>query len=58
LIITTFRLSDHILNIERGRCTKPKTKREERYCPFCDSVENEKQFILECNKYSDERKQF
>jgi hypothetical protein len=41
LIITKFRLSDHILNIERGRYTKPKTKREERYCLFCDSIENE-----------------
>jgi hypothetical protein len=58
LIITKFGLSDHILNTERGRYTKPKTKREERYCPFCNSVENEKHFnILECSKYSDERKQ-
>jgi hypothetical protein len=57
LIITKFRLSDHILNIERERYTKPKTKREERYYPFCNSVENEKHFILDCSKYSDERKQ-
>jgi hypothetical protein len=41
LIITKFRLGDHILNID----TKP-TKREERCYPFCDSVENEKHFIF------------
>ena len=49
---TKFRLSNHTLNIEKGRHTSPKTPKEERFCPFCPTkVEDEKHFLLECPTY-------
>ena len=54
-LITKFRVSDHNLNIERGRYTKPKTARELRLCPNCSEIETETHFIIECAKYSRER---
>ena len=47
---TKFRLSNHSLNIEKGRhSNKPK---ELRFCPFCPTlVETEIHFLLECNTY-------
>ena len=41
------------LRIETGRFeNKPL---EERKCPFCDTIGNEKHVLLDCNKYSDLR---
>ena len=54
-LITKLRVSDHNLNIERGRYTKPKTARELRLCPNCSEIETETHFIIECAKYSRER---
>ena len=36
--ITQLRISAHCLNIERGRYSKPKIPREERFCKFCTEV--------------------
>ena len=53
-LFAKFRLSDHNLNIERGRYAK--IPPEERNCPFCaHSVENEQHFLIQCNKYNDIR---
>ena len=43
------RTSSHTLAIEHGRYTRPKTKREDRYCLFCPySLGDEKHFLVEC----------
>ena len=52
----SIRISDHSLNIERGRYTRPKTERENRLCPHCQQIETEIHFLLECKKYDKERK--
>ena len=55
--LTKFRLSNHILNIEKGRHTTPMTPKEIRFCPFCPTqVEDEEHFILKCPTYKHERK--
>ena len=49
---TKYRLSNHVLNIEKGRHMSPKTPKEQRFCPFCpDKVEDEIHFLLECPTY-------
>ena len=40
-VITRWRLSNHRLNIETGRYTKPKTPREDRVCSMCMVLEDE-----------------
>ncbi|XP_013388600.1 FMRFamide-related neuropeptides [Lingula anatina] len=49
------RVSDHELEIERGRYTHPKTKIEDRKCPHCNAVEDEAHFFLECTTYNLDR---
>ena len=50
--ITKFRLSNHFLEIEKGRHKTPKTPKEMRFCPFCPkSVEDEVHFLIECPTY-------
>ena len=50
--LTKFRLSNHMLNIEKGRHTTPKTPKELRFCPFCpNKVEDEVHFLLICPTY-------
>ena len=52
-ITIKFRLSDHCLQIEKGRHNRPITPREERFCPFCpESIKNEIHFLMECPAYS------
>ena len=47
--MTQLRTSSHILAIEYGRYTRPKTKLENRYCLFCPHIlEDEKHFLVEC----------
>ena len=48
------RISAHMLHIERGRYTRPKTPIENRLCFSCSSVsvEDEIHFITECSAYS------
>ena len=50
-IITKFRCSDHILEIEKGRHNK--IPREERVCKVCDceEIETEEHFLIKCKFY-------
>ena len=48
--MTKFRLSNHNLMIEKGRHLNLVIN--ERKCPFCLSIEDEKHFLLDCNVYS------
>ena len=55
---TKFRLSNHVLNIEKLRHTTPKTPKENRFCPFFPTrVEDEVHFLLECPIYRIPRKE-
>ena len=56
-LFAKFRLSDHRLNIERGRYSN--TPRHERMCAFCPNhIENELHFLLHCSKYDKSRREF
>ena len=49
--IAKFRLSDHVLEIEKGRFRR--LPRSERVCPFCPScIEDESHFLLTCPNYN------
>ena len=48
--------SDHILHIERGRYTKPRTPVNERLCTLCNCVEDELHFVTACTINQTERK--
>ena len=55
--MSKLRLSDHNLEIERGRYHWSSLKPEDRTCMFCpQKIENEFHFLIECTVYSDERK--
>jgi len=56
--ISKFRCSSHILEIERGRHTNPKTPVSERLCNVCHVIEDEKHFLLHCNINRSEREDF
>jgi hypothetical protein len=45
-IFTKFCISDHSLEIEKGRYNK--TPCEERLCKYCGVIEDEAHFILKC----------
>ena len=49
------RLSNHILEIEKGRFTK--IHKDSRFCKYCknQSIEDEFHFILSCRLYNDNR---
>ena len=50
-VITKFRCSDHILEIEKGRHNK--TKVEDRICKSCNQgIEDELHFLKSCKTYS------
>ena len=51
LIITRWRLSNHRLNIETGRYTKPITIREHRVCTLCNVLEDERHVVFDCSRY-------
>jgi hypothetical protein len=54
--LSRFRTSSHRLCIESGRWHKPiKTPRSERKCQFCNVIEDECHFMLECPKYAELR---
>ena len=52
-IISKIRCSNHTLEIEKGRHTKPKTDPQERFCKICQdgSIEDENHFLIECEAY-------
>ena len=45
--IAKLRCSSHMLGIERGRPTSPKTPVAERKCSICKEIDDEKRFVLE-----------
>ena len=57
--MTKFRISDHCLEIEKGRYTRPYTKPEDRVCiKLCNNaVEDEAHFLFICPRYSNEREE-
>ena len=55
IAISRLQASSHVLEIERGRYTRPKTPITERLCPLCNVVEDEQQFLLICKIYDQER---
>ena len=50
-IISRWRLSNHRLNVETGRYTKPVTKRKDRLCTLCKVLEDEEQVMFSCPRY-------
>ena len=55
--LSKFRLSDHSLNIELGRKSKPKLPLKDRLCLRCDSNEIDDEFhlLFSCKKFITER---
>ena len=55
--LTKLRVSQHDLEVERGRYTRPKKDRKDRTCRLCQSgkVEDEEHFLFECPVFADER---
>lgn len=54
-----FRMSSHRLQIEVGRWHKPQpVPLNERKCLYCNIIEDEFHFVLECQKYNDIRKRY
>jgi len=59
ICITKLRVSSHRLHIESGRWSKPVvTPVENRTCFFCDKLEDEYHFIMECDLYKDLRDKY
>ena len=56
-VVAKFRLSDHNLEIGKGRHTKPKIDPQNRICKMCNlsRVEDEVHFLTECDQYKSER---
>ena len=55
--MTKLRVSSHRLSSESGRWSKPNpTLLSERNCLFCNLLEDEYHFVLECNSYNTLRK--
>ena len=53
--LTKLRISDHILQIERGRYNKDYIIPELRICPHCHVMEDEEHFLTKCTIYTDLR---
>lgn len=53
--LTKLRISDHSLEIERGRYNKTYVSPEQRLCPCCKQMEDEKHFLIECKLYKEKR---
>ncbi len=52
-----FRLSSHMLMVEKGRWVKPKLELHKRCCPYCKSdIEDEYHVLFICSKYDHLRK--
>ena len=54
--ISQLRCSSHILNVERGRYTRPQTPLNERLCNVCNCVDDELHFVTSCAMNLNERK--
>ena len=55
IAVSKLRASLHMLEIERGRPTRPITPVENRRCPKCNVIENEIHCVLECTINQKER---
>ena len=53
--ISRLRCSSHILHIEKGRYTRPRTPLHERLCYLCNCVEGELHFVTACSLNLTER---
>ena len=50
--ISRFRMSNHMLMIEKGRHLRPKIEREKRFCfNCCSEIEDESHFLISCPIY-------
>lgn len=58
LYVASLRSSTHFLNVERLRRTKHRPPREERLCPFCPTVEDERHAFLDCLDHHEARQRF
>ena len=47
--------SSHILNVERGRYTRPQTPTDERLCNMCNCVDDELHLVTSCAMNLNER---
>ena len=56
IAITKIRLSSHLFYVERGRWGEKRIKHVNRHCSLCKTVEDEYHCLVECPKYSNERK--
>ena len=57
--MSKLRVSSHRLEIEVGRWARPnRTPVVERKCRYCNKLEDEFHFLLECTLYVDLRKQY
>ena len=56
ITISKMRTRSHKLEIERGRYTRPITQIEQRVCLLCKVVKDEFHFMLQCYRYTWERR--
>ena len=57
--MTKLRVSSHRLEIEVGRCARSnRTHIDERKCRYCNKLEDEFHFLLECTLYVELRKKY
>lgn len=57
IAISKLRSSSHLLEVERGRHTKPKIILEKRNCSVCGTLEDEYHFLILCGSYENERRE-
>ena len=55
--LTRLRTSSHVLEIERGRYTVPKTAVGDRLCKICHQIEDEAHFLIDCKLYDNHRQE-
>ena len=55
--LTKLRTSSHVLEIERGRYTVPKTAVYDRLCKTCYQIEDEEHFLINCKIYDPLRRE-
>ena len=48
IAFSKLRASSHDLEIERGRCVRPKLKLDERRCMSCHAIEDEEHYVTGC----------
>ena len=56
--ITKLRTCSHDLQIEKCRHNTYHIPIEARLCAYCDLVEDEKHFLISCNLFENERREF